>query len=109
MDEYHPIIGLVLFAAIFFQAAGGILHHLLFRKHRRSTIVTLSHVWVGRIIITVGMINGGLGLLLANNSTRGQNIAYGVIAGVVWVAYIAFAVTSREKQPVDKLDKYDDK
>lgn len=35
------------------------------------------------------MINGGLGLLLADNATRGAYIAYGVVAAVIWFTYIA--------------------
>ena len=53
---------------------------------------TDAHVWVGRILITLGIINGGLGLQLDGTSTRAENIAYGVIAGLIWVAfmYVAF-------------------
>jgi len=35
------------------------------------------------------MINGGLGLLLADNATRGAYITYGVVAAVIWLTYIA--------------------
>ena len=32
------------------------------------------HIWIGRIVITLGMINGGLGLLIAGNASRGEQI-----------------------------------
>lgn len=48
------------------------------------------HIWFGRIILILAMVNGGLGLQLSDNSTGGE-IAYGVICGIVGVAYIAGA------------------
>ena len=51
----------------------------------------ISHVWWGRIILTLGIINGGLGLMLSGNTVKGK-IAYGVIAGVVWLVWVATAV-----------------
>jgi hypothetical protein len=47
----------------------------------------LGHIWYGRILIICGVINGGLGLQLAANSTKG-NIAYGVVAGAMFVLYV---------------------
>ena len=52
----------------------------------------MYHIWMGRLLITLGMINGGLGLLLSGNSTRGEQIAYGVIAGVIWVSWIFIVI-----------------
>lgn len=43
----------------------------------------------------LAVVNGGLGLKLANNSKNGE-IAYGVIAGVVGLIYILFAVFKRK-------------
>ena len=91
LSTYHAIIGLALFAVVFLQAIGGILHHLLYRKYARRTIVSYVHIWLGRALITLGMINGGLGLLLAGNASKGDIIAYSVIAGVIWIVYGAVA------------------
>ncbi|KAF2995225.1 hypothetical protein E8E13_002247 [Curvularia kusanoi] len=70
-DRYHPIIGLVLFAMLFFQPIMGYVHHLKFKRYKRRTIWSYEHLWVGRIAITLGMINGGLGLLLAYDAPLG--------------------------------------
>ena len=43
------------------------------------------------MLITLGIINGGLGLRFAADTTKGE-IAYGVIAGVVWVTWIGVVV-----------------
>jgi len=45
--------------------------------------------------MALAIINGGLGLKLAANS-RGGNIAYGVVSGVVTLAYVAFVVIKRK-------------
>jgi hypothetical protein len=66
LDQAHPIIGIVLFILIFFQPILGYMHHRLFKKYKRRTFWSHAHIWLGRIIITLGIINGGLGLDLAH-------------------------------------------
>lgn len=46
---------------------------------------------MGRIVITLGIINGGLGLRLSDNTTKGT-IAYSVVAAIVWVVWMSVAV-----------------
>lgn len=41
----------------------------------------------------MGVINGGLGLQLSDNTVKGE-IAYGVIAGVLFLFYVAVVVIS---------------
>ncbi|KAL1797220.1 hypothetical protein ACET3X_003826 [Alternaria dauci] len=91
IDSYHAIIGMVVFALIFFQPILGWMHHVLFKKYNHRTLWSYAHIWIGRIAITLGIINGGLGLLLAGNSPDGE-IAYGVVAGVMWVTWVAAAI-----------------
>lgn len=45
------------------------------------------------MLITLGMINGGLGLKLSENTTKGE-IGYGVIAGFFWLVWMVVAVRS---------------
>lgn len=47
------------------------------------------------------MINGGLGLQLANNTRKGE-IAYGVVAGFVWVVYIISIFVGESKRRRDR-------
>ena len=42
------------------------------------------------------MINGGLGLLLSGDGSKGDYIAYGVVAGVAWVAYLSVVICVRD-------------
>lgn len=87
----------MLFILLFFQPVLGFLHHSLFKKYNRRTFWSYAHLWLGRFIITLGIINGGLGFLLANNSRTGA-IVYGVVAGLVWIVYVAVAIRGELKR-----------
>ena len=81
---YHCVISLVVFALAFVQAITGPTTG----DGGRLPI----HIWMGRAIIIISMINGGLGLLMASDATRSQQIAYDVVAAVVWAAMITVIV-----------------
>ncbi|KAF7921205.1 uncharacterized protein EAE98_008631 [Botrytis deweyae] len=101
LGSTHSIIGLVVAGCLLLQPITGLTHHMLYKRRGGSNVATYPHVWWGRAVITLGIINGGLGLRLADNSKKGE-IAYGVIAGfmwVLWVAVILFAtVKIRERR-----------
>jgi hypothetical protein len=103
LNAYHPIIGIVVLVAIFFQPILGFMHHLMFKKYQHRTVWSYAHIWLGRIAVTLGMINGGLGLKLANSmhmsSTKGI-IAYGVIAGFMWLAWVAATIVGNRRRKV---------
>ncbi|CAE7030860.1 hypothetical protein PTNB73_05367 [Pyrenophora teres f. teres] len=108
LSNYHPIIGITVFALLFFQPILGFIHHLQFKKYSRRTVWSHGHLWLGRFIITLGMINGGLGLLLASGApdstghapSRDQIIAYGVIAGIMWLLWAAAAIHGERKKVI---------
>ena len=56
-------------------------------------LVSYVHIWWGRILMVLGVVNGGLGLQLAQES-NGPVIAYAVIAAVVFVVYAGFKAWS---------------
>lgn len=91
LTQAHPIIGLVVIAALFLQPILGILHHRSY-KSKGSSIWSLPHVWWGRILITLGIINGGLGLQLSATAGRNIEIAYGVVAGSMWLLWMGSAL-----------------
>lgn len=106
IHEYHPIIGLTIIAGLLFQPALGALHHAVYvRDHRRSIWSTL-HVWWGRLFLTLAIINGGLGLKFADNTTGGK-IAYGVVAGLIWVCWLGVVVwhDTKKSQPPEVREK----
>lgn len=97
LSDSHPIIGFVLVALTTLQPLTGWLHHRIFLRTRSRSVASYTHLWVGRVAIVLGMINGGLGLKLAGTST-GYVIAYSVVAGVMGTAYIASAVLGEAKR-----------
>ena len=60
------------------------------------TLFGLFHRWIRRVTITLAMINGGLGFMLAKEykpvwSFAGQ-VAYSVLATIVWITWMNFIV-----------------
>lgn len=51
---------------------------------------------MGRIIITLGIINGGLGLKLSDNTTKGK-IGYSIVAAIMWLVWMSVAVFKEVK------------
>jgi hypothetical protein len=110
LGEAHPTIGILVFVLLFFQPILGFIHHLQFKKYSRRTVWSYGHLWLGRIVITLGIINGGLGLLLASNApaftgfqpSQGHFIAYGVVAGIMWLLWVVAAVIGERRRAVQK-------
>jgi hypothetical protein len=101
LNEYHPIIGIVVLVVLFFQPVFGWLHHALFKKYGTRTFWSYAHLWLGRIAITLGIINGGLGFKLAdtmNLSSRAGEIVYGVVAGLIWLVWVAATIIGERRR-----------
>ncbi len=106
LNSYHPIIGLVIFAVIWFQILAALVHHfILFPKYKNRTNLSIIHIWLGRILITLGMIDGGLGLKLSDDATRGEYMAYGIISTGIWLAYVCLITFFEIKVPGDIPEK----
>ncbi|KAK8114602.1 cytochrome b561 and DOMON domain-containing protein [Apiospora kogelbergensis] len=93
----HPIIGLVLLGFFFFQPLLGWLHHIRLKKTGRRTAWSHLHLWLGRGAIVLGIVNGGLGLQLANASDSAIT-AYSVVAAVVCLLWLLSALVSEYRR-----------
>lgn len=91
MNQAHVIIGIIVVVVLVSQPILGIIHHLMFRRHDRRTFWSHVHINLGRVLVTLGMINGGLGLNLANQDTA-KYAGYGVVAAIVWLIWIGVVV-----------------
>merc|ERR1712036_205833 len=110
IDEYHPVIGIIVFVMIFFMPILGQLHHRNFKKYQRRTGVSYAHVWTGRLIIPLGIINGGLGFKFADNTNYGH-IVYAVVVGIFGITYIVAVVIGERRRAANKRNlppKYDE-
>lgn len=103
-SDPHLVLGLAILAVALFQPLWGIIHHQKFkrgfaawkagqstRKPGRTGFGRL-HLWIGRILITLAMLNGGFGFRLASKSpyppAKSAKIAYAVVAALMWLLYI---------------------
>ena len=110
-SDPHPRIGLIILAVALFQPLWGLIHHRIFKKRAAAwkagratqkpgrTTWGRIHLWIGRILITAAIVNGGLGLRLAGENpftsattTRNHEIIYGVLAGLMWLVYMTIVV-----------------
>lgn len=94
---YHPVIGLLVMGLATVQPVLGTIHHRIYKIKGQRTWWAVVHVWLGRVVITLAIINGGLGLLMAAN-TRAGEIVYGIFAGLIWLGWMAVAVWSEAKK-----------
>jgi hypothetical protein len=113
LNHHHPVIGIVIFIVLFFQPIFGMLHHSGFKKYAGRTFWSYAHIWLGRATITLGIINGGLGLRLADShgrSSRSGIIAYSVVAALAWVAMVVASILGerRRRKTGDQPPKYEE-
>lgn len=85
-EQTHTILGTVVICAMVLQPAFGWFHHLHFIKHQGRGAISYVHVWYGRILMALGVINGGLGLELAQ-AENGYKIAYGAVSAIMFIVY----------------------
>lgn len=115
LDHHHPIIGIVVFVLVLLQPVLGLLHHMMFKKYQSRTLWSYVHIWLGRVAVTLGIINGGLGLQWAdtmNLSSRGGIIAYAVVAVVMWLTWVAASIIGekrRARKLADAPPKYEER
>lgn len=91
LDDVHSIIGIAVVGSLLLQPISGLTHHLLYKRVGGPNAATYPHVWWGRAVVTLGIINGGLGLQLSGNTVKGE-IAYGVVAAVMWSLWMIVIV-----------------
>ena len=59
-DHGHQIIGIVAVVALIIQALLGYQHHRNYKTTGHRTLVSHSHLWIGRAVIVLGMVNAVL-------------------------------------------------
>ena len=87
LDEGHQIIGIVVVVALFLQAALGYVHHANYKKYEGRTWASHAHLWTGRVVIVVGMLNAVLGFVLAGNTLAAA--AVGVVSVLILIGSAA--------------------
>ena len=104
----HPYVGMAIMIILFSQAVDGLLHHAQFKKYQRRTFLTYLHMWTGRVVIVLGMIQGGLGMQLAGVTSPGKIVPYSIVAGLSATAYVTAIIFDRRKaRQVRRLEDND--
>ncbi|ROW16137.1 hypothetical protein VPNG_01788 [Cytospora leucostoma] len=98
-NNTHTQLGTVVVTLLAIQPALGYLHHIHYLKKGSRGIISHGHIWWGRILMAIGVINGGLGLQLTN-AGDGLIIAYSIVAAVMFLAYaIVKTIVSIRRKP----------
>jgi hypothetical protein len=78
----------------------GVYHHRQYQAVTKEdsnapaqspTLFKNIHRWFGRFLIVLAVVNGGLGLQLANDTLGGLKV-YGAVAGIIGVIYVVTLV-----------------
>ncbi|KXJ90839.1 hypothetical protein Micbo1qcDRAFT_163485 [Microdochium bolleyi] len=86
-NSAHQVVGLIIFIFVFGQFTLGVLHHRNFKKTQQKTKLAPIHVWLGRLILVLGVINGFLGFTLS------QAVFYNyILLGLVLAIFPLFGV-----------------
>jgi hypothetical protein len=84
----HQILGTIIVVLFLLQPILGVWQHTRFLKTGVRSVWASAHVWYGRFLIVLGVINGGLGLQLAGNADGGEESVYIVMVIVMLFVYI---------------------
>ncbi|KAL9127441.1 MAG: hypothetical protein Q9217_003678 [Psora testacea] len=104
LGVFHPILGIIIVVLLLPQPVLGYFHHLQYNRHQHATIYTTAHIWYGRVFLTLGLINGYLGLRL-NRQETGTKVAYVVIAGIIWLAWVGLLVRGLRRDKAGKRQR----
>lgn len=91
--NYHPVIGMFILALLLCQVLFGIGHHQEYKEIRRRGVWSAVHRVLGRVLITVGMINGYIGLIAMEDDTETKvKVIYAGIALAIWLLWNAMSI-----------------
>jgi hypothetical protein len=76
----------------------------MYAKHGKPTPLGLAHRWSGRVLLVLGVINGGLGAWLSNED-KNFIIPYSVVAVIVYAAWAIIAVRKQQTSSRKTSDK----
>lgn len=95
--ESHTILGVIVCALLSIQPILGWAHHRHYLKHQQRGLVSHVHIWYGRVLMALGIINGGLGLQLASAPVK-YIVVYSVASGIIAILYLAGAVLALRRK-----------
>ncbi|KAK4083048.1 hypothetical protein Purlil1_10992 [Purpureocillium lilacinum] len=101
----HTRLGVFVVPLMGIQPLLGFLHHAYYRKYQHRGIISYIHIWYGRSLMIIGVVNGGLGIkytrelgLIRPSKVHQLEIGYIVVASIMAAAGITheyFGLRSR--------------
>jgi sulfite exporter TauE/SafE len=86
-----------LLVVLIVQPVIGFVHHRVFKKVQKRQVWSYVHLTLGRVGISLGIINGGLGLYLSGATAYHKRV-YGIVAGIMWALWMGVAVWSEVRR-----------
>ncbi|KND89668.1 hypothetical protein TOPH_05675 [Tolypocladium ophioglossoides CBS 100239] len=86
--SYHQILGFIIVAFILVQFSLGFLHHTQYRKTQAPTKYGRVHLWLGRLIIFLGVLNAFFGFAFALDRKYGLVLAGLIIFGALATLFV---------------------
>ncbi|KAG6041704.1 hypothetical protein E4U41_002787 [Claviceps citrina] len=80
-NHHHQVLGYIIVASILAQLGLGVKHHLEYQKTQAPTLFGRIHVWTGRVILLLAVLNSFFGFAFAQNRRFAM-----VLAGLLLVA-----------------------
>ncbi|OAP56484.1 hypothetical protein AYL99_09663 [Fonsecaea erecta] len=104
VDHYHCVIGLVILGLLVLQPLMKL--HWFHEKIPKVVHFVHIHLWLGRALILLGIVDGGLGFQFAATFkgpkwASGWKIAYGVCGALVWIIYVSVVIVWVELKKPD--------
>lgn len=87
-NEPHVQLGTVVVIMMILQPVLGWWHHRNFIAYSKRTTASYLHIWYGRALLALGIINGGIGLQLTRAKTA-YIVGYIIVCILVAVGYAA--------------------
>lgn len=84
-NSTHQIIGLLIMAALLIQIGLGLSHHFIYMRAGTPTIMGKTHRFLGISILTLGIVNGFIGLKFAGNPM----VPWGVVVAIMLLIFAA--------------------
>lgn len=91
LKSAHTQIGTAVCWAMLIQPALGWFHHRHYLRHQARGAVSHAHVWYGRALVLLGLVNVGLGLQLTSASATLMGV-YAILAAVVGAFYASIKI-----------------
>lgn len=112
-SDPHTKLGAGILVLALLMPILGLVHHNMYKRkaaqHKKGgpkpgrTAPGYIHLWLGRILIVLGIVNGGLGIRLASNSPLSSSpkmkiILYSVGAAIMFLLYVVFVILGETRR-----------